>query len=84
MLRGHAKQESNCTVRWKSKQTLEAGNQKVISAASQKTHKRTNPPPPPTHCTEMIYAHENKDSTNCQLLSIKCYFASLLNQPFQI
>lgn len=34
-----AKLESNCTVRWKSKQILKASNEKVISAASQKIHK---------------------------------------------
>lgn len=81
-LHSHAKQESNWTVRWKSKQILKASNQKVISAASQKIHKNLQlHTHSHTNCTKMIYAPENKDSTNCQLLSIKCFFALLLNQP---
>ena len=56
----HAKQESNCTV------ALKARNQKVISAASRKTHKNL-------HLHTMIYARGNKDGTGCQRLSIKCY-----------
>lgn len=38
MLRRHAKRESNCTVRWKSKQTLKVSNQSYFSCVSENTH----------------------------------------------
>lgn len=58
MLRRHAKRESNCTVRWKSKQTLKVSNQSYFSCVSENTHTATH-----THCTQMIYTHENKAPT---------------------
>lgn len=72
MRRRHAKRESDCTVRWKSKQTLKESNQSYFSCVSENTH---------TH-TQMIYAHENKGSTNCQLLSIKCRLCPVIKSNF--
>lgn len=60
---------------------LKRANQKVISAASQKTHKKTSSHLHTyTNCTKMIYACENKDGTDCQVLSIKCCWISLFFQ----
>lgn len=76
MRRCHAKQESNCTVRWKSKQTLKVSNQSYFSCVSENTHTQSH-----TH-TLLIYAHENKGSANRQLLSIKCHFCPVIKSNF--